>query len=183
LPINSWATQAINSPSDPPSDLEPYMWFKFFTSFFTSSDSSSSIGLKFISEETRKKLINKLNLLINFHHKLWLSSDSNESKSYKIHDQLTKLYRAYVLWLEDSQLHEVFINVDELPPQYLKNLLKCAIANTSFNEFQTDYIDIKHIEIEASNCYNLWLDLRSTSLISNTFCVTDENALLFEGNS
>ncbi|CAG2118553.1 unnamed protein product, partial [Medioppia subpectinata] len=109
LPINSWSTLAVNSVAKPPHVMEPFVWFKFFQLFFTCSDSCRSVGQTFISDEKRKKLIVKLNNLIDFHHKQWLKSEPNDTLINTTDDELTKLYRAYILWLEDSQLHEVFV--------------------------------------------------------------------------
>ena len=81
-------------------------------------------------------------------------------------DRLAKLYRAYILWLEDSQLHDVFVNTDELPVQYLKDLLKCAIANTDYHNFADNYINLNRIQIEVSKIYNLWTELHSTALFT-----------------
>lgn len=97
-------------------------------------------------------------------------------------DRLAKLYRAYILWLEDSQLHEVFVNTDELPLQYLKDLLKCAIANTDYQNFTDHYINLKRIQIEVSKIYNLWLELHSTAFSTDSFIDKNEEFSQFEGN-
>ncbi|CAG2110406.1 unnamed protein product, partial [Medioppia subpectinata] len=174
LPINSWSTLAVNSVAKPPHVMEPFVWFKFFQLFFTCSDSCRSVGQTFISDEKRKKLIVKLNNLIDFHHKQWLKSEPNDTLINTTDDELTKLYRAYILWLEDSQLHEVFVNTDELPPQYLKDLLKYAISNTECPNFYDKYIDIKRIQMETSKIYEFWFELHSTSLASNFVYENDD---------
>lgn len=181
LPINSWSSQLINSVVKPPNDLEPFLWFKFFQLFFTSSDSDHSIGLKFIGEEKRKKMIIKLNSLIDFHHQLWLSTDPNNSESNAMDERLAKLYRAYILWLEDSQLHEVFVNTDELPPQYLKDLLKCAIANIDYNHFSEDYINFKRIQTEVLDIYNFWEELHSNDIMLDKSYEERDDVYRFEG--
>ena len=181
LPINSWSSLVINSNAKPPNDLEPLLWFKFFQLFFTSCDSNHSIGLKFISEEKRRKMITKLNALIDFHHSLWASNDINDIQSNSRDDRLAKLYRAYILWLEDSQLHEVFVNTDELPPQYLRELLKCAIANTEYHIFADNYINSNRIQIEVSKIYNLWIELHSTALLTDNVCEQIQEVYKFEG--
>ncbi|XP_054160272.1 ectopic P granules protein 5 homolog [Oppia nitens] len=162
LPINSLSILTMNSPSNPPNELEPYIWFKFFQFYFTNTQSNRSVGELFISEDKVKKLVNKLNSLVDYHLKQWLKCDANGSAVNDIDDNLTKLYRAYISWLEDSQLHEVFVNINELPPQYLKDILKCAISNTEFISFRHKYFSIKVIETSISEISNLWTQIHST---------------------
>lgn len=183
LPINSWSTQLINSSAKSPSVLEPFVWFRFFQLFFTSSPSSHSIGWKFIAEEKRKKLISKLNALIDYHHKLWLMCEPNDIETNGLDDRLAKLYRAYILWLEDSQLHDVFVNIEELPPQFLKELLKSAIANIDYQDFTDQYINLKHIQTEVSDIYSTWRDLRSNPMFVENDINFDESIPEFDGES
>lgn len=181
LPINSWSTQLINSSTKPASDLEPFVWFRFFQLFFTSSPSSQSIGWKFIGEDRRKKLTAKLNALIDCHHRLWLNTEPNDSDVNGLDDRLAKLYRAYILWLEDSQLHDVFINTEELPPQFLKELLKCAIANTDYENFSVNYINLKHIQSDVSDLLDLWYELHSNPYLMDNELESDESVVKIDG--
>ena len=161
--------------------MEPFVWFRFFQLFFTSSPSSQSIGWKFIGEDRRKKLIAKLNTLIDYHHRLWLNTEPNDSDVNGLDDRLAKLYRAYILWLEDSQLHDVFINTEELPPQFLKELLKCAIANIDYDNFSVNYINLKQIQSEVSDVLDLWYELHLNPYFMDNELESDESVAKLDG--
>lgn len=134
------------------------IWYKFFTFYFYNID-SGSIGFKLINESLRKKLNQRLNYLIDYHHKLWVSNENGDIQTNILHDGLTKLYRAYVTWLDDSHLHEVYVNLEELPSYYMIELLKSVMSNASERESLSHFLDLKQIEIDLLVFKKIWNEL------------------------
>lgn len=159
LPINAWATQTLNVPSN--HSIQPLIWLNFFSNFFSNTPSGGSFGLKFLNEEMTKKLKIKLNSLIDEHYKLWSSGNAENNVETCQNDELTKLYRAYLIWFEDPQLHDAFIDIEHLPRQYLGNLLKSVITDQNRQSW-SHYVDFGDIKSQTKQLLMSWSDVRLT---------------------
>ena len=175
LPINSWSKLALDVENDHP--LVPLIWYNFFLCFFSNPTCGGSFGLRFVSESVIIKLKTKLNLLIDYHHKIWSDNQSsNRNEDSEINSNLIKYYRASLLWLQDLHLHDPFVDVDHLPEQYSTELLKCVMngLESKYRSFVNDskifksylryiqsWADVKTLKIEPGCSKNDGLTSRN----------------------
>lgn len=120
LPINAWTKQILDVPIEHP--LMPFLCYNFFLNFFSSSEFAGSVGLRLVSDSTLHSLKTKICALADHHFKLY--SDEQDIKVKTFHAMNSKLYRAFSVWLGDSQLHDAFVDVVHLAPQYYTEILK-----------------------------------------------------------
>lgn len=156
LPINEWARIILQSPPSHP--LLPFLWFNFFSDFFANSPTGGSSGLRLVPEILMKRLKAKLDLFIDYHHKTLTQPKKNfepeiSSKEIHFHTEMIKFYRAAILWLQDFHLHDAFVDVDHLTPQYQVEMLKFVMnsVDTMFRNF----VDLEKIT-ELSSYYTKW---------------------------
>ncbi|KAI1290210.1 Ectopic P granules protein 5 -like protein [Halotydeus destructor] len=166
LPINAWAQLIVSSSLDFP--LLPVFWYNYYCCFFTNASGSGSVGHRVVKPDTLRLLKTKVNNLVEHHHCLWLSASDVETKKH--HAANVKLYRSYLQWMEDDQLHEPYVDIVRLPPQYDVELLKTVLESTSEREV-SKYVSKSKLE-ERQECYTkLWseiveLDSSSQPLVS-----------------
>lgn len=155
LPINSLLVWLLRAPpldaketqASEPHPMLPLLWKNFFVLYFSSSISSPSLGLKFLSRPVMEGLKTKLTILFDWHSRRWLvlsnqkvanqanggggggggASDSDLIANILFEDRLVKLYRSYQLWLGDIRLHRVYVNLSDgefSQPEFQAPLLK-----------------------------------------------------------
>ena len=163
LPINSLIDLILSSPVD--HCILPEMVFDFFKCFFSSSSTGGSIGLRFIEPSTIEALKKKIASLADHHHKEWSSAGTKRQISY--HCENTKLYRAFGLWLEESNLHDPYVDVKSLPKQFNVQLLMVAMDGTNDPHIMDIYVD-SNVIFERENFFkHLWLQVKEFN--ANTF--------------
>ncbi|RWS06065.1 ectopic P granules protein 5-like protein [Dinothrombium tinctorium] len=160
LPINAWAKLAIDCPID--HVLMPLLWYNFFNCYFASIGTGGSMGLRVVGEALSKQLKLKLQTLIEHYHKLWVGF-TTDSESESINDRpyanLTRLCRAFLLWLEDNHLHDAFVDVERLPLQYCTELLKSVMNNSE--SLIRNYVNEESLENQIQCFSNFWQEVKS----------------------
>ncbi|XP_015788920.1 ectopic P granules protein 5 homolog [Tetranychus urticae] len=162
LPINEWAKTIIDCPPSHP--LLPFLWFNFFSNFFANSPTGGSCGLRLVPENLLKRLKTKLDVLIDYHHKTLTEPRKDfaagmSEKDNHFHTEMVKFYRAAILWLQDYHLHDAFVDVDHLTPQYQVEMLKFVMnsIDTTFKSF----VDESKIEDQAAYFVKWLYDLKN----------------------
>jgi len=124
IPMNSWAKLILDTSFEHP--LLPLMCFNFFKCFFSSTDTEGSLGHRFLSENLATPLKSKMSSMADYHHKEWLASSENSDLNHH-HSNCTKLYRAFLVWIEDghdAHLHDPYVDFNHLPVHFCTEVLK-----------------------------------------------------------
>ncbi|RWS25873.1 ectopic P granules protein 5-like protein, partial [Leptotrombidium deliense] len=153
LPICAWAKLVLDS--SPNHVLLPLIWYNFFTCFFASVGTGASMGLRIIGETLCKKLKLKLHSLIEHFHSLWSKcAEGGDSDNDVPLPNMTRLYRALLSWLEDTHLHDAFVDIERLPAQYCGELLKSVMDNS--DSLMKNYINEMSLENEITTYFDAW---------------------------
>lgn len=163
LPINSWIKQIHDiMESDLSHPLCPLIWYNFFLNYFANSLNGVSVGLKLVPVEMVDKLKSRLDSLINYHlfkQRSWGTTGGGDggrsSNNIQQQNSLTRLYKAYRLWLLDSSLRDAYVDVGRLKEDYLVPLLK-SVLESSIEDACLQYIDIQSIENQNKNLIQVW---------------------------
>lgn len=153
LPIYSWTAHIFDIvETDLNHPLCPLIWYNFFLNYFANSLNGVSVGLKLLPQETLTRLSTRLDSLVNYHlykHRNWVSTSPTQQNS------LTRLYRAYRLWLQDTSLQDAYVDIEKLKEEYLVPLLKAVIESSSEDACMR-YIDLQSIELQNRNLCQIW---------------------------
>jgi len=154
LPVNAWAKLAIDCPNDHP--LMSLILFNFFVSFFSSSNNGGSLGLRTVSKVLLRNVKTKINQLTDIHSKQMMKSIANEQESPN-DVKLSHLYKAFQLWIEDNHLHDAFVDLNHLPPDYMVDFLRTVFTNNT--HIIDKYVDNKLIDNQIQKAYKWWLEV------------------------
>ncbi|KAG9509720.1 Ectopic P granules protein 5-like protein, partial [Fragariocoptes setiger] len=150
LPINSWIALALEiNEIDVGHELSPLIWYNFFLNYFANSLNGSSVGLKIVPADIIQQLKCRLDALFNYHYRQWTIRGSSDS-----HSQLAKLYKAFMLWLQDKTLQDAYVDLEHLGPNYLVPLLKSIMASS--DSAWLPYVDLQKIQDKNTSMSASW---------------------------
>lgn len=155
LPVNSWGRLLLDTPPDHP--LLPLISFNFFKCFFSSTPTGGSLGHKFLTESMVRALKAKITLMADYHHREW--SAASEKVDIQHHSENTKLYRAFLHWLEEAHLHDPYVDFNRLPSHFLTELLKLAMDGSP-ESVMTPYLDHTTTFAHEEQLLKLWMDVK-----------------------
>lgn len=163
LPINSWAKLIIDIPVD--HTHVPIICYNFFKCFFSSSSHSGSVGLRFIHERNCiKSLKTKISKMVDYQYSLWSTVASGPLVNF--HSETTKLYRAFLKWLDDPHLHDPFVDLLRLPAQYYVDVLQKVMEEE--NEGAVSPFINRSLVIEREDSFkNLWREVKEYTVDKN----------------
>lgn len=155
LPINAWGKLIIDTSPDHP--LQPMMCFNFFKSFFSSTATEGSLGHRFLSDQMIRGLKAKMTVMADLHHKEW--SASSEKPEINHHSDNTKLYRAFLLWLEETHLHDAFVDFTQLPAHFCTEMLKKVMEGAPESAV-APYVDRSASLKREEYVMKLWMEVK-----------------------
>jgi hypothetical protein len=155
LPVNAFGELILNTNVEHP--LLPVICFNFFKAFFSSTATEGSLGYRFLSEAMMKALKIKMSQMADHHHKEW--SKSQEQSFLSHHSENTKLYRAFTLWLEESHLHDAYVDFSQLPPHFCTDILKAAMEGAS-EAVVMNYVDNTSSFEREEHLLQVWLEIK-----------------------
>ena len=159
VPLNAWAKVIIDVPVD--HTHLPLFCYNFFKCFFSSSSHSGSVGHRFIQEELLKSLKVKISKMVDFQYSLWSTVASGPMVNF--HSETTKLYRAFLKWLDDPHLHDPFVDLQRLPPQYLADVLQ-KIMEEENEQSISNFINKALVVERGQQFKELWMAIKEYSI-------------------
>ena len=154
LPVNAWAKLAIECPDDHP--LMALILFNFFVSFFSSSNNGGSLGLRTVSKLLLRNVKTKINQLSDTYSKQLMKSIVNE-KANESDNKLGHIFAAFQLWIEDNHLHDAFVDLNHLSPNYMVDFLRTVFTNNT--HIIEKYVDCNLINSQIEQSYKWWLEV------------------------
>ena len=122
--VSRWVQQALDTPLDHP--LQPIFWQKFFHCFLSrpacvhEGEEPRGVGISFFSGMINTMYINKIK---NFVRKLQEYQDNFDNKDKPICESLSKIYKAFYIWLDESKILDSTLYIPALLPVYQPNKL------------------------------------------------------------
>lgn len=159
LPVNAWMQLVLETPDEHP--LMPLIWYNFFSYFFASPGPGGSLGLRCVIPELLKKGKAKLATMIDHYHRLWSSHISNpmhsDGKENDYIESLLKLYRAYALWIDDTHLHDAYVDVEHLEARYMSEHFKQVLIGNEA-PFRA-YLDYRLMDQQLQTADKSWQEV------------------------
>ncbi|KAF5285353.1 hypothetical protein FQA39_LY04452 [Lamprigera yunnana] len=161
LCIYRWAQQALDTPLSHP--LLPLLWQKFFTLYLVRIPTFSAIekgclGEKFfdgiVNLSFFKRLKKRLQETVEYYQQKTEECDQMVILKKPYYESCQRLFKAYILWLEEPRLQENNLHPHSLPPQYESRLLTLIIQESTAPWLE--YLDYDLISSEQQKTIRAW---------------------------
>ncbi|KAF7282452.1 hypothetical protein GWI33_002679 [Rhynchophorus ferrugineus] len=161
LCLYRWAQQSLDTPVDHP--LLPLLWQKFFNLFlarltFTSSADKMCVGERFfdgiVNFTFLKRIKRRLQQTVD-HYRVKCDEESDDAERKQFYSSCLNVFQAFLLWLEEPRLQEGNILLQNLPVQYMSNLLSLIIEQNS-NVSWYEFVDYQRIKEDQQTCIKTW---------------------------
>ena len=158
VPVNAWGKLILETHAD--HALMPLLVFNFFKCFFASTQSSGSLGYRFLSESVIRELKIKMTQLVDYHHREWsFLSGTDQGDLLERHSKNTKWYRALPLWIDESHLHDAYVDLTQYPQHFCTDLLKFVFEGANEN-VMSSYMDHSGTCEQEEHILKLWMDVK-----------------------
>jgi len=155
LPVYRWVQQALDTPISHP--LQPILWQKFFHCFLSrptplhEGEEPRGVGMCFFTGMINSLYLKKMK---NFVKSLQEYQEKQDRKSNPVSENLSKIYKSFYIWLDESKILDSTLYIPALSPVYEPD--KLAQILTGDGTLWLEYIDNDAVHCQHSQSVNIW---------------------------